>query len=63
MLDPAVSREFTRRQGLANTTSESPMLRPDDRVIWLEPVEDVARRTRLWDRIFSGDRASKVLSP
>jgi putative spermidine/putrescine transport system substrate-binding protein len=63
LLEPAPGQALLTRQGLANTTSESPMLRPDDRVIWLEPVEDVARRTRLWDRIFSGDRASKVLSP
>lgn len=63
LLEPEPSQALLTRQGLANTTSESPMLRPNDRVIWLEPVEDVARRTRLWDRIFSGDRASKVLAP
>ena len=29
MLDPAVSREFTRRQGLANTLDEPPALAGD----------------------------------
>ena len=51
------------RQGLANTTTPSPYLRPEDKLIWLEPVENVDRRNRLWERIVSGDRASKVLAP
>lgn len=51
------------RQGLANTTSESPYLRPQDRIVWLEPVENTDRRTALWDRIVAGDRVSKVLAP
>ena len=29
---------------------------------WLEPVEDTQKRTRMWDRIVSGDRAAKVLA-
>jgi putative spermidine/putrescine transport system substrate-binding protein len=48
---------------LSNTTSESPFLRSQDRLIWLEQVEDVVRRTQLWERVMSGDRASKVLAP
>ncbi len=51
------------RQGLANTTSESPYLRPQDRLKWLEPVESEDRRSKLWARILAGDRASKVLAP
>lgn len=51
------------RQGLANTTSESPYLRAQDRILWLEPVENVDRRAKLWERIVAGDRASKVLAP
>ena len=51
------------RQGLANTTSESPYLRPQDRVKWLEPVESEDRRSLMWARILAGDAAKKVLAP
>jgi hypothetical protein len=27
-----------------------------DRIIWLEPVEDAQRRSRVWSHIVSGDR-------
>jgi putative spermidine/putrescine transport system substrate-binding protein len=63
LLEPGPSQALQERQGLANTMSESPNLSAQDRVIWLEPVEDVARRSQLWERIYSGDRASKVLAP
>lgn len=63
MLEPEPGQVLLSRQGLANTTSESPYLRPGDRLIWLEPVEDVDRRNLLWSRIVSGDRANKVLAP
>lgn len=62
MLDPAVSREFTRRQGLANTLDEPPALAGDvpmGPIIWLESVEDEARRAQLWQRIVSGDRPER----
>lgn len=62
MLDPAVSREFTRRQGLANTLDEPPALSGDvpmGPIVWLEPVEDEARRAQLWQRIVSGDRPDR----
>ena len=65
MLDPAVSREFTRRQGLANTLDEPPALAGDvpggtmGPIVWLEPVEDEALRARLWQRIVSGDRPNR----
>jgi putative spermidine/putrescine transport system substrate-binding protein len=62
-LEPQVGQALLTRQGLANTTSESPYLRPQDRMVWLEPVENVDRRTALWERIVAGDRASKVLAP
>ena len=52
-----------RRQGLANTTSESPFFKPDARIVWLEAAESEERRNLLWGRIISGDRASKVLQP
>lgn len=62
-LEPAPGNALLTRQGLANTTSESPYLRTQDRLLWLEPVENVDRRTKLWERIVAGDRASKVLAP
>jgi len=62
-LEPHVGQALLTRQGLANTTSESPYLRPQDRMVWLEPVENVDRRSALWERILAGDRASKVLAP
>jgi putative spermidine/putrescine transport system substrate-binding protein len=63
MLEAEPGAVLLSRQGLANTTSESPFLRPQDRLIWLEPVENVERRNLLWERLLSGDRASKVLAP
>lgn len=62
-LEAAPSDALLTRQGLANTTSESPYLRAQDRILWLEPVENVDRRAKLWERIVAGDRASKVLAP
>lgn len=62
MLDPVVSRELTRRQGLANTLYEPPALSGDapmGPIVWLEPVEDEARRAQLWQRIVSGDRPER----
>jgi putative spermidine/putrescine transport system substrate-binding protein len=63
MLEPEPGQVLLNRQGLANTTSESPYLRAGDQLIWLEPVENVDRRNLLWARILSGDRANKVLAP
>ncbi|MDP3228574.1 MAG: extracellular solute-binding protein [Acidovorax sp.] len=62
MLDPGVSRTLTQRQGLANTLDEPPALSGDTPmgpIVWLEPVEDEARRAQLWQRILSGDRPSR----
>ncbi|WP_082486158.1 MULTISPECIES: ABC transporter substrate-binding protein [unclassified Acidovorax] len=62
MLEPAVSHELTRRQGLANTLEEPPALSgdaPAGAIVWLEPVEDEARRAQLWRRILSGDRPAR----
>ena len=62
-LEAEPGQALLERQGLANTTSESPFLRAQDQLKWLEPVEDVDKRNRLWSRILAGDRASKVLAP
>ena len=62
MLEPEVSRELTRRQGLANTLEEPPGLAGGavkGPIVWLEPVENLARRTQLWQRIVSGDRPER----
>jgi putative spermidine/putrescine transport system substrate-binding protein len=63
LLEPAPGAALVERQGLANTLTASSTIRSQDRVIWLEPVEDSARRAKLWERIYSGDRASQVLAP
>lgn len=63
LLEPEPSRALEMRQGLANTLSEPPYLRPKDRIVWLEPAENSERRQRLWERIYSGDRASRVMAP
>ncbi len=63
LLEEAPGKALVERQGLANTVSAPPYHRAGDRLIWLEPVEDVERRSRLWRRILSGDRAAKVLAP
>lgn len=63
LLEAAPGKALLTRQGLANTTTESPYLRAQDRVLWLEPVENAGRRASLWERILAGDRANKVLAP
>jgi putative spermidine/putrescine transport system substrate-binding protein len=63
MLGNEVSGMLVSRQGLANTISESPGHDASDRLFWLEPTEDEARREKMWARILSGDRAGKVLAP
>lgn len=54
-LEKKVSGRLTRVHGLANTVEEFPTMSPDDKIIWLEPVENFALRKQLWDRIISGD--------
>ena len=63
LLEPAPSQALVARQGLANTVAEPPYLHPKDRMVWLEPVENSVRRQQLWERIYSGDRAARVLAP
>lgn len=63
MLEPEVSDLLVSRQGLGSTIAEAPGNRPQDQLLWLQSVEDVARRERLWARIMSGDRAARVLLP
>ena len=63
MLEPQVSGLLVSRQGLGNTISEAPGERAPSKLSWLEPVEDVGRREKLWARIISGDRVGRVLAP
>ena len=63
LLEPAPSQALEMRQGLANTVSEPAHLQPQDRLVWLEPVESSERRQQLWERIYSGDSAARVLGP
>ena len=54
-LEVPVSRALTERQGLSNTLEDPPAVHNADKIIWLQQVEDVARRASLWDKINSGD--------
>jgi putative spermidine/putrescine transport system substrate-binding protein len=55
MLERPVSERLPRMHGLANTIEEFSAVPPQEKIIWLEPVEDFHQRNQLWDRIFSGD--------
>ncbi|CAB3748198.1 spermidine/putrescine ABC transporter substrate-binding protein [Burkholderia puraquae] len=60
MLEPAIGALLTERQGLANTLAPSPGLDTGHQhLVWLQPVEDIARRESLWSRIVSGDRPER----
>jgi len=56
MLAPGVSSQLTENQGLSNTLTETPnnTRRRPDKLIWLEPVEDVQKRAIFWERILAG---------
>ena len=62
-LEPRISRELTRRQGLANTLEAPAQSSNQDKIVWLEPVEDAARRAHLWARIRSGDSLPALDTP
>lgn len=62
LLGEQASQLLVQRQGLANTVSESTGSPGAAKLLWLEPVEDVARRETLWARIRSGERAERVLA-
>ena len=54
-LEPSVSMALTARQGLPNTLVNPPTLHKADKIIWLEQVEDTAKREALWEKIISGE--------
>ena len=48
MLEPAIGALLTERQGLANTLASPPGLDTGHQhLVWLQPVEDIARRESL----------------
>ena len=54
-LEKNISERLTRDHGLANTVTPFPGRKSGDRIIWLEPLEDYAKRSQLWAQIHSGD--------
>jgi putative spermidine/putrescine transport system substrate-binding protein len=63
LLGPQASQLLVERQGLSNTLSDGDNGEPKGNSVWLEPPEDTVGRERLWARIRSGDRLSRVLAP
>ena len=63
LLGTGPAHVLSARHGLANTRDPAPHQAESDRLVWLEPVDDVERRNLLWERILSGDRAARVLAP
>ncbi|MGU7768556.1 extracellular solute-binding protein [Burkholderia sp. MR1-5-21] len=60
MLEPEIGALLTQRQGLANTLAPPPGLDAGHQhLVWLQPVESIARREGLWSRIVSGDRPER----
>ncbi|MBN3787922.1 extracellular solute-binding protein [Burkholderia sp. Ac-20353] len=60
MLEPAIGALLTQRQGLANTLVPPPGLGAGHQhLVWIQPVESIARREALWSRIVSGDRPER----
>ncbi|WP_432455536.1 MULTISPECIES: extracellular solute-binding protein [unclassified Agarivorans] len=53
-LEPWVSERLTQRQGLANTIVQDPRSVTEDKIIWLQAVEDQQRRSQVWQLILSG---------
>lgn len=59
-LEPRVSQELSRRQGLSNTLVNRSENNNADKIIWLEPVEDEPRRSYIWKQIRAGQRQLNV---
>ena len=45
----------TAEHGLANTVAASGDSHRDEKIIWLQALEEPVKRKALWDRIISGD--------
>jgi len=57
-LSREVSQKLTARQGLANTL-EAGFIREQDKIVWLQPVEDAEKRTQFWGRVLAGFKRDK----
>lgn len=55
MLEKPVSQRLTSEHGLANTVTRFSERDAGAKIIWLQPLENPARRKKLWDKIMSGD--------
>ncbi|GAB3252390.1 type 2 periplasmic-binding domain-containing protein [Chitinimonas naiadis] len=56
MLTPEVGQVLARRQNLPNTLEAPANLRKQDKLYWLQPVENTQLRNQYWARILSGAR-------
>ncbi|WP_346777864.1 extracellular solute-binding protein [Paraburkholderia sp. Ac-20340] len=58
MQEPAIGKQLTQRQGLANTMTAVPgeASRSGPNLVWLQSVESIDQREALWQRIEAGDR-------
>lgn len=54
-LSARVGDLLTQRQGLANTLSPAQGQTENDKIIWLEELEDSEARANLWERIRAGE--------
>lgn len=51
MITKKVSSEMSERTGFGNTVTETGSAGPDDKLIWIEPVEDPLKRSDLWNEV------------
>lgn len=63
LLEAGPAEVLSQRHGLNNTRSQPTHQAAADRLVWLEPVEQIERRILLWERIVSGDSTARVLEP
>jgi putative spermidine/putrescine transport system substrate-binding protein len=54
MTSADVGRQLTQRQGLPNTLQRQAGMRDQDKILWLQPVENNALRNQYWTRILTG---------
>jgi putative spermidine/putrescine transport system substrate-binding protein len=59
-LESWVSQQLTLRQGLANTIVPEAHSLAEDKIIWLQQVEDQQQRSQYWQKIISGKQIAKV---
>jgi putative spermidine/putrescine transport system substrate-binding protein len=51
VLQKKISSELSERQGFGNTVVATTSANPDDKLVWLELVEDPTKRSDLWNEI------------